>query len=255
MVRRPGRGRAARREAPAAGRGRIADARRAGVAAGRPGQRPHRPRRVRRRPAPHRRSPGAAWWSRWRRGRPASAADGRWAPTRGPVRPTWSWPPSSPSSPTAKPGPWPGSSGSSGARWSPRTGITAWPAASGPWSWTTATSCRSATGGSRVAGPPTRRAGGSRPGCSPARGPGLVRRPGGGRAGHRRRAGPGAGVRRPGPPGELVPSGRPGWLAGTALLAVAAAQPQTRSSADGSPRPSVATANDRNPIARPNWGE
>lgn len=46
-----------------------------------------------------------------------------------------------------------------------------------------------------------------------------------------------------------------GGFAGTALLAVAAAQPQTRSSADGGPRPSVATANDRNPIARPNWGE
>jgi hypothetical protein len=45
-----------------------------------------------------------------------------------------------------------------------------------------------------------------------------------------------------------------GGFAGTALLAVAAA-PQTLLRADGSPRPRVAMASNRNPIARPNWGE
>jgi hypothetical protein len=44
-------------------------------------------------------------------------------------------------------------------------------------------------------------------------------------------------------------------FAGTALLAVAAADPQTLLRADGSPRPRVAMASSRNPIARPNWGE
>jgi hypothetical protein len=46
-----------------------------------------------------------------------------------------------------------------------------------------------------------------------------------------------------------------GGFAGTALLAVAAADPQTLLRADGSPRPRVAMASNRNPIARPNWGE
>ena len=55
-------------------------------------------------------------------------------------------------------------------------------------------------------------------------------------------------------PGLFVAPLALGGFAGTALLAVAAA-PQTRSRADGSPSPSVATASNRNPIARPNWGE
>jgi hypothetical protein len=42
-------------------------------------------------------------------------------------------------------------------------------------------------------------------------------------------------------------------LAGTALLAVAAADPQV--SRDASPSPRVATASTRNPTARANWGE
>jgi hypothetical protein len=46
-----------------------------------------------------------------------------------------------------------------------------------------------------------------------------------------------------------------GGFAGTALLAVAAADPQTLLRADGNPRPRVAMASNRNPIARPNWGE
>jgi hypothetical protein len=46
-----------------------------------------------------------------------------------------------------------------------------------------------------------------------------------------------------------------GGFAGTALLAVAAADPQPRPGAEGSPSPSVATASTRNPTARPNWGE
>jgi hypothetical protein len=44
-------------------------------------------------------------------------------------------------------------------------------------------------------------------------------------------------------------------FAGTALLAVAAAAPQTPSLAEGSPSASVAAASNRNPMARPNWGE
>jgi hypothetical protein len=44
-----------------------------------------------------------------------------------------------------------------------------------------------------------------------------------------------------------------GGFAGTALLAVAAADPQRPG--DASPSPSVATASTRNPTARPNWGE
>jgi hypothetical protein len=56
-------------------------------------------------------------------------------------------------------------------------------------------------------------------------------------------------------PGFSVAPAVLGGFAGTALLAVAAAAPQTRSSADGSPRPSVATASNRHPIAKPNWGE
>jgi hypothetical protein len=46
-----------------------------------------------------------------------------------------------------------------------------------------------------------------------------------------------------------------GGFAGTALLAVAAADPQPRPRAEGSPSPSVATASTRNPTASPNWGE
>jgi hypothetical protein len=56
-------------------------------------------------------------------------------------------------------------------------------------------------------------------------------------------------------PGLFVAPLALGGFAGAALLAVAAAAPQTRSRADGSPSPSVATASNRNPIARPNWGE
>jgi hypothetical protein len=44
-----------------------------------------------------------------------------------------------------------------------------------------------------------------------------------------------------------------GGFAGTALLAVAAADPQA--SRDASPSPRVATASTRNPTARANWGE
>jgi hypothetical protein len=56
-------------------------------------------------------------------------------------------------------------------------------------------------------------------------------------------------------PGFSVAPAVLGGFAGTALLAVAAAAPQTRSSAEGSPRPSAATASNKNPIGRPNWGE
>jgi hypothetical protein len=57
-------------------------------------------------------------------------------------------------------------------------------------------------------------------------------------------------------PGLLVAELVLGGFAGTALLAVAAADPQTLLRADGSPRPRVATAGNRNPIARrPNRGE
>jgi hypothetical protein len=57
-------------------------------------------------------------------------------------------------------------------------------------------------------------------------------------------------------PGLLVAQLVLGGFAGTALLAVAADDPQTLLRADGSPRPRVATAGNRNPIARrPNRGE
>jgi hypothetical protein len=42
---------------------------------------------------------------------------------------------------------------------------------------------------------------------------------------------------------------------GTALLAVAAAAPQTPSRVGGRPSASTATASPRNPTARPSWGE
>jgi hypothetical protein len=42
---------------------------------------------------------------------------------------------------------------------------------------------------------------------------------------------------------------------GTALLAVAAAAPQTPSRVGGRPSTSTATASPRNPTARPSWGE
>jgi hypothetical protein len=57
-------------------------------------------------------------------------------------------------------------------------------------------------------------------------------------------------------PGLLVAQLVLGGFAGTALLAVAAADPQTLLRADGGPRPRVATAGNRNPMARrPNRGE
>jgi hypothetical protein len=45
------------------------------------------------------------------------------------------------------------------------------------------------------------------------------------------------------------------WFAGAALIVVAAAQPRTPSSDEGSPRPSAATASNRHPTAKPNRDE